>query len=187
MDSYVGEIRILPYTYPPADWAYCNGLEIAAAQNQALYSILGNIYGGTQNQTFKLPNLEASTSIPGAAPMGAGAGPGLTPRSLQAKSAGGPTATLTTLQIPQHNHTVTEQVGTAADMVADPNGNWLSHGEVASVPTTFPTFAPFDANNTVPFKNPLGSVGNGLAHENRHPFLPMNFCICLYGNYPIRP
>jgi microcystin-dependent protein len=187
MDSFTGEIRILPYTFPPLDWAYCNGLQIAVMQNQALYSLIGNLYGGTVNQNFNLPNLAAPTQDPGAAPMGVGSGPGLTPRALQAASVGSKSVVLTTSQIPQHNHTVTEQHGNATDIVAEPNGNWLSHGEVLSTQKTFTTFAPFDVNKVTAFKNPLGSVGNGHGHENRHPYLPMNFCICLYGIYPIRP
>ena len=188
MDAYTGEIRILPYTFPPMDWAYCNGQQIQVLQNQALYSLIGNLYGGTVNQNFNLPNLAAPTQDPGAAPMGVGAGPGLTPRSLQAASVGSKTVTLTINQIPPHNHTVTEQNAAAAsDLVADPSGNWLSHGENVSIPSTFATFAPFDSNKATVFKNPLGSTGTGLAHENRHPYLPMNFCICLNGIYPVRP
>lgn len=187
MDSFVGEIRVLPYTFPPMDWAYCNGEEMSATQNQALYSILGNLYGGTVNQTFKLPNMAASTNIPGAAPMGAGNGPNLTPRPLQAASVGGASVVLTTTQIPPHNHTMTEQTANApTDIVADPTANWLCHGEVSGTSTFF-SFAPFDAGHTVSFKNPLSTTGTGQAHENRQPFLPMNFCICLYGIYPLRP
>jgi len=187
MDSYTGEIRILPYTFPPMDWAYCNGLEIAVSQNQALYSLIGNLYGGTPNVSFKLPNLAAATQDPGAAPMGTGTGPGLTPRSLQAASVGSKTVTLTTSQIPQHNHTVTAQAtSTPADIVDDPTNNWLSHGESAGN-KVFATYAPFDLGHTTPLKNPLGSTGLGQGHENRHPYLPLNFCICLYGIYPTRP
>lgn len=187
MDAYTGEIRILPYIFAPMDWAYCNGMQIQVMQNQALYSILGNIYGGTANQTFNLPNMAAPTGMPGAAPMGMGSGPGLTPRNLAAASVGTSGVVLTISQVPSHNHTVTAQAGTNTDIVADPTNNWLSHGEAVNPLAPISTYAAIDASHMTVFKNPLGMVGHGLAHENRHPYLPMNFCICMYGIYPTRP
>ncbi|HVV44976.1 MAG TPA: tail fiber protein, partial [Bryobacteraceae bacterium] len=74
MDAFTGEIRIFGFNYAPVDWAFCDGSTIPVSQNQVLYSLLGNIYGGTYPNTFAVPNLK------GVAPMGAGIGPGLTPR-----------------------------------------------------------------------------------------------------------
>ena len=78
MDAYIGEIRLFPYTYSPEYWALCAGQQMLVAQYQALYAVIGNRYGGTAGQNFNLPDLRGRTAI------GAGTGPGLTPRVLAA-------------------------------------------------------------------------------------------------------
>lgn len=187
MDSFIGEIRILPYYYPPMDWAYCNGALLQVQQNTALYSIIGNVYGGTPNSNFCLPNMAPASPGPGSAPIGAGTGPSLTPRPQQAASVGSTSVTLTVQQIPSHTHIVSAQTTTVlTDFVDDPTNNYLGHGEKSGTSSFF-TYAPVDPAHVTNLKNPLGGAGTGLAHENRQPFLPMNFCISLAGEYPIRP
>ena len=66
MDAFTGEIRLFPFNFAPQDWAYCDGSVLTIQQYPALYSIIGNIYGGSAGQNFKLPNLN------GRAAMGAG-------------------------------------------------------------------------------------------------------------------
>ena len=70
-----------------------NGQLFQVGQNNALFSLLGNTYGGDAISTWALPNLQ------GKAIIGAGAGPGLTPRTLGA-AVGSPTASLTPSQVP---------------------------------------------------------------------------------------
>lgn len=186
MDSYTGEIRILPYLYPPLCWAYCNGTQLTVVQNQALYSILGNLYGGTPGSTFNLPNMTTPVSGPGSAPMGAGAGPGLSLRQLQPGYVGSSTVVLTTQEIPRHTHIVSAQTTTVvADFTDDPTNNYLGHGEKSGT-TSLYTYAPVDTAPLTALKNPLVIAGTGHSHENRQPFLPMNFCICIDGIYPVR-
>ena len=74
-DAYIGEIRIFAGNFAPKDWHFCDGSLLPISTNAALYSILGTRYGGDGVTTFALPNLS------GRAPIGQGAGPGLTPRS----------------------------------------------------------------------------------------------------------
>ena len=54
---FIGEIRLFPGTFVPANWALCNGALLSIANNSALFSILGTPYGGNGNTTFGLPNL----------------------------------------------------------------------------------------------------------------------------------
>ena len=75
-DPFIGEIRIFAGSFAPRDWAFCNGQTIPVSQNPALFSLVGAIYGGDGRNDFGVPNL------PGRAPMHAGTGSGLTPRSL---------------------------------------------------------------------------------------------------------
>src|SRR4051794_24234661 len=57
-DPYIGEIKVISFNYPPRGWAFCNGQLLPINQNQALFSILGTMYGGNGQTNFALPNLQ---------------------------------------------------------------------------------------------------------------------------------
>src|SRR5262249_34952952 len=97
-DPFIAEIRIFAGTFAPTGWAFCDGQLMAISQNTALFSLLGTTYGGDGKTTFALPNLQ------GAVPMGRGQGPGLTNRDL-GEMGGAQAVTLTSAQMPSHNHT----------------------------------------------------------------------------------
>ena len=96
-EPYIGEIKMFGGNFAIRGYAFCNGQLLAINQNTALFSILGVTYGGDGRATFGLPNLQGRTA------MGAGNGPGLTPRQLG--ETGGETAvTLLPAEMPSHNH-----------------------------------------------------------------------------------
>jgi microcystin-dependent protein len=76
----------------PGTTLAANG-QILPVAPTALFALLGNTYGGDGKSTFALPDLQ------GRAIIGAGAGPGLTPRALGA-AVGSSTASLTSAQVP---------------------------------------------------------------------------------------
>jgi microcystin-dependent protein len=76
----------------PGTTLAANG-QILPVAPTALFALLGNTYGGDGKSTFALPDLQ------GKAIIGAGAGPGLTPRALGA-AVGSSTASLTSAQVP---------------------------------------------------------------------------------------
>ena len=96
-EPFVGKIRMFAGNFAPRGWAFCDGQLLAVSQNDALFSLLGTIYGGDGRTTFGLPDLR------GRIPIHAGTGPGLSPRSLGNK-AGTEIETLTVNQIPSHTH-----------------------------------------------------------------------------------
>ncbi len=65
MDYFLGDIVLYPYTFAPLDWMYCNGQILQIQQNTALFSLIGNTYGGDGKTTFALPNLQGSEPVPG--------------------------------------------------------------------------------------------------------------------------
>ena len=167
-EPFLAEIRILPYTFAPRNWAFCSGGTMIIAQNQALYSLLGNMYGGNGTTTFLLPDLR------GRAPMHFGQGPGLSPRTQGISGAGGTeTVTLTANQIPSHTHTARATTNAATTNV--PTGNILAD----SGPAIYAT-----PNAPVGMIN--APTGGGQPHENRMPYLVINFCIALQGVFPPR-
>lgn len=66
MDYTLGEISLFGFSFAQMGWMTCEGQILQITQNQALYSLLGNTYGGSQAQnTFALPNLTGASPIPG--------------------------------------------------------------------------------------------------------------------------
>lgn len=57
MDPFIGQIIIWAGTYAPDGYAFCNGQIMSIRQNPALFSLIGNIYGGDGQTTFALPDL----------------------------------------------------------------------------------------------------------------------------------
>lgn len=171
---YIGEIQLFGFNFNPRGWAFANGATLPISQNTALFSLIGTIYGGNGTTTFQLPNFA------GRAGCQLGNGPGLSPRSL-GETFGVNTVTLTSNQIPQHNHginafapanaTVPVANGGLSQPIAAANKTFLS-----SAPNT--TFAP---NMISP------SQGGGQPHQNQQPYLGVNFCIALQGVYPSFP
>jgi microcystin-dependent protein len=75
-DPFIAEISMFAGNFAPRGWAFCDGQLLPIAQNSALFSLVGTIYGGDGRTTFALPDLR------GRVPMHPGSGPGLTPRRL---------------------------------------------------------------------------------------------------------
>lgn len=75
-DPFVGEIRFFAGNFAPRGWAFCDGQLLSISQNQALFSVLGTMYGGNGQTSFALPDMR------GRSPLHAGQGPGLSPYVL---------------------------------------------------------------------------------------------------------
>lgn len=63
MDPFIGVIELLPFGYAPQGWALCNGASLSVMQYQALYSLIGNKFGGNTS-AFNLPNLTSASPNP---------------------------------------------------------------------------------------------------------------------------
>src|SRR5437588_3801198 len=62
-EPFLSEIRIMSFNFAPKGWAQCNGQLLPINQNQALFSLLGTMYGGNGQTTFALPDLRGRTPI----------------------------------------------------------------------------------------------------------------------------
>lgn len=168
-EPFVGEVRMFAGNFAPRGWAFCDGQLLAVSQNDALFSLLGTIYGGDGRTTFGLPDLR------GRIPIHPGTGPGLSPRRLGAK-AGAEKVTLTVNQLPSHRHTW--RASSAVAQNRSPGGNALAS----------PTGSIYEApNNEVNLNTEtISNVGGSQSHSNLMPFLCINFIIALFGIYPSR-
>jgi microcystin-dependent protein len=170
-EPFVGEIRMFTGNYAPRGWAMCNGQIMPIAQNTALFSLLGIMYGGDGRSTFALPNLQARM------PMGSGDAPGLTPRS-QGDTGGEAAHTLTVAEIPAHAHAV--HSAAAPDSVRPSATALLAHsGDNASLFHAPTQLTPMAASA-------VGPTGGSWAHNNQPPVLCLNFIIALQGVFPPR-
>jgi microcystin-dependent protein len=66
-DPFLGDVRAMSFNFAPHGWAQCNGQILPVAQNQALFSLLSNRYGGDGQTTFALPALPPVPAQNGAA------------------------------------------------------------------------------------------------------------------------
>lgn len=65
INPILGTIALFPYGFEPVRWYQCDGRELSISENQDLYSLIGNKYGGTRKKTFNMPNLQSSSPLPG--------------------------------------------------------------------------------------------------------------------------
>jgi microcystin-dependent protein len=141
MESFIGTIMPVAFNFAPQGWALCNGQLLSISQNSALFALLGTQYGGDGQVTFGLPDLRGRVAV------GQGQGPGLSPVQMGEISGsnaatmtlnGAGACTLTTANMPAHNHgatfsgsgatplAVTVHVNTAqGSSVAPPEGSYF--------------------------------------------------------------
>lgn len=171
---YIGEIRAFAGSFCPRGWSEANGQLVDLANNSALFSLYGTIYGGDGQTTFALPDLRGRTNIE------AGTGPGLT--DVRIGTAGGAEqVTLTQSNLPGHNHILSARNDSgilttpAGNLPAQPNANG-SLGNLYAA--TGPTAAMGPGT--------ISATGQSLPHNNMAPYLVIKWCVAMEGLYPPR-
>lgn len=161
-EPFLAEIKICSFNFAPKGWAQCNGQLLPINQNQALFALLGTMYGGNGQTNFALPDLRART------PIHFGSG-------VQLGEKGGADAvTLTEAALPAHGHlrATSNQATTST-----PVGNVLANAPRRGIGVFAEPASPVVMIGAQ-------SVGGGQAHENRQPSLVLNFVIALIGIFP---
>ena len=182
VEPFIGVIKMFGGNFAPRGWAFCDGQLLAISTNTALFAILGTIYGGDGRTTFGLPDMR------GRAPMHAGSGPGLSPRTLGQK-AGTEKVALSVATIPGHTHQLsaaTVVANTNIDVPAGTTSLGAIPGSAAGV--FFADLYGADTGTLVDMDAGalLASTGGGADHQNRQPFQGINFIIALVGVFPSR-
>lgn len=161
-DPFLGEIKIVGFNYAPRNWAECNGQFLPINQNQALFSLFGTMYGGNGQTTFALPDFR------GRVPIHIGNG------FVQGQASGQETHTVTQQEMPAHTHL--PQATSSQSTTNLPTGNLLAsiNAPQYNAVTQQTTLGPSTVTN----------VGGSQPHENRQPYLVLNFIVCLIGIFP---
>ena len=175
-EPYLSQITMLSFNWPPRRWSMCDGQLLPIAQNQALYSLLGDTYGGDGKVSFALPDLRSRTPLhPGSDAIGQ--------LYKQGQKGGSETVTLTSSQMPYHGHFVFASADSANSITFDNTVFSSAMDLKKNVPA-----AVYSAQgNLVALAGDTVSVsGNSQPHNNLQPSLTVNFCISLAGVFPSR-
>ena len=160
---YVGEIRMFGGNFPPNGWMFCDGQTLPISENETLFQLIGTTYGGDGQSTFNLPDLRSRVPVH----MGS---------TIQlAEMTGTESVTLTTQQMPVHNH---------AFVAAKVDGNNISPvGN--TIANSFQVTPYISATPTVPFNaQAITPIGGSQPHDNLQPYLTISFIISLFGIFP---
>ncbi len=177
-EPFLAEIVMFGGNFAPRAWANCDGQLLAIAQNQALFSLLGTTYGGDGRTTFALPDMR------GRVPIHPGTGPGLPPYR-QGRGGGAQTATLTTANLPSHNHAPTLRCADDDAGKTDASGNVLANTAAGNeIYSTANADADMKtgANGGIVSNN----VGNSQPFSITQSYCVVRFVICTSGIFPSR-
>jgi microcystin-dependent protein len=165
---YIGEVRIFAGNFAPQGWAFCDGQLMPISENDALFTLIGTTYGGDGEVTFALPDLR------GRVPIHMGQGPsGITHQIGEA--AGVEQVTLTSQQIPAHNHAWLASTGGGTSNT--PQNNVVAAPAVTKL---YRLTNPGDALAATVVQ----PTGGSQPHENLMPYIAINYIISLFGIFP---
>ncbi|MDN3202502.1 phage tail protein [Algoriphagus sediminis] len=179
MNPTLAEIRIFAGNFAPRGWAFCQGQLLPISQNQALFSLLGTIYGGDGRTTFALPDLR------GRFPNSQGQGPGLS-NIRQGENAGIERKALNVTEMPLHNHAMVANNTTASTSDPSTGAPAQAQTEAERGQTPIPVDIYANTPNAQMAPDALSQVGGGQQIDVRNPFLGLHYIIALQGVFPSR-
>lgn len=161
--QYIGEIAPFALRYVPLGWRLCDGSVIPIAQNENLFRLIRNRFGGDGITTFALPDLRSRI------PLGHGE------HYPVGQKGGSESVLLTSGELPPHRHFPACSTSERADSKNATNAFWSASGgaRYASAPG-------LDQMNL----DSIQSEGKGEPHENRMPIFAVRYCISMEGIFP---
>ncbi len=163
-DPFYAEIRLFSFPYAPRGWAACDGALLPVAQNPALYSLIGNTYGGNASY-LQLPDMRGKLAIHDHNHMG---------QVLNGEYS----HTLVPNEVPSHTHQMYASYRTDNTGPSPTNTQFASGVQIYAISKT---------PNKVQLNARAVTGAGGTAHENRQPYTVVNFCIAVQGMYPSKP
>ena len=198
VQAYYAQINLVGFNFNPSKWKYCQG-EILNIQdekypnNQAVYSLIGTIYGGDGRVNFALPNLASRIAK------------GADTKSLKIGDKGGQEKyTLTSDNLLPHSHQIINsdmEVSAQASFsliatytqefspgASDTNLSVYNsfQDNVTTSTTLNPDILQGSLSTKADIKGDTESTGEGQPFTLLSPYLGMNYVICIDGLYPLR-
>jgi microcystin-dependent protein len=170
-DPFLGQLLLASWGFAAQGYAWCNGQLLQISQNQALFSLLGTTFGGDGRVTYALPNLQGRTPVGYASVTGGGFALG--------QVGGEDSHTLVQAEVPLHTHQLQGTTSSADSANAAGNLPAVTAGALKLY---------IGGGSGLPAMNAatISAVGGSQPHENRQPFLALNWLIALVGIYPSR-
>ncbi len=165
-EPFIAEIKMFGGNFAPRGWAFCEGQLLPIAQNSALFSLIGTIYGGDGRTTFALPDLRGRVAV------GVGSGPGLS-KINQGEKTGTETVTITNMNLPYGSNTVSG--------ISEVKINTQKEGVDQKVLVQSGTTGATEVNTIK-----TTSSGGGQAIYNVQPSIGIRYIIALQGIFPSR-
>lgn len=165
-EPFLGQILLVSFGFAPKGWADCAGQLLPISTNQALFALLGTMYGGNGTTNFALPDLRSRV------PLHVGGG------ITQGEMGGEETHTLTAGEMPAHTHPVN-----ASSYV----GNTVSPAGAYPAKSGEASHLYGGHTNSAMSASAVSTVGGGQPHENKKPYLAMHYIIALQGIFPSHP
>jgi microcystin-dependent protein len=206
--EYIGSICTTAANYCPKGYLEARGQSIPINGNQALFAVIGVVYGGDGKTSFNLPDLQGRTPV-GINPL---AQNGLSAVKLGQKR-GSATNTLTQAHLPLHSHaasynpapvpnSLTVNIPVSANGVATTITPSATANRLSASPTSGPTEATIwsgsmteiaklggvtlnAANNNANI--PVSTTGAGQPYASLAPEIGLRYCIANVGIFPPRP
>ena len=174
----LGTIGMFGFDFAPRDWATCDGQLMAISQNTALFSLLGNQYGGDGRTTFGIPDLRGRFPMHQGNRDGIGYPPGDT--------GGSRTVSLSESELPVHGHgqDLSVPVSTSEGNAVNPDGN--APAAQPDARGTDPVYTDESTDGSMAVAGDVSETGGGRGHQNMPPYQVINYCVALYGTYPSR-
>lgn len=173
---FIGEVRMFALPFAPRHWADCNGQLLAINQNQALFSLLGTVFGGNGTTNFGLPDYRGRT------PLGRGTDAVSGINYNPGQTGGGEGITLQVTQIPQHTHYFIAQ--NSQGLFNSPNPT--TGANLCAIPDQGFYYVAPDSNLKTLAADALLQSGESQPHNNMQPSLVLRFSIALQGVFPSR-
>lgn len=179
---FVGEIKLVGFNFAPRGYVFCQGALLSIQQNAAMFSLLGTTFGGDGRTTFALPNLQ------GRVPLHSGKGPAGDIYTI-GDLAGSAGHALIIPEIATHTHTLRAKAANADESSAGINPSpavALAQPLASQTGGGTKPVSIYSRNMTATTMagSAIGTEGGGQPHENRQPYLVLNFCIAMEGVYP---
>lgn len=180
-DTYLGQIMLFAGDFAPQNFMLCQGQILLIAQNAALFSLTGTMYGGDGTTHFALPNLQ------GRALVGSGTPAGGTKEYRIGDTAGSETVQLTTDHLVPHSHSFIASTEGATSAGASGNVFATAEGGTKAAAATGALYSKnANAKKTALSASSLAPAGGNAAHNNMQPYMAVNMCICVQGPVPPR-
>ncbi len=171
MEPYLGENRIFTINNLKRYWLPCDGRLLNVRENQALFTVIGNAYGGDGKDTFALPNLQGVVPI-----HFNSSDKGPNPSTKCGSGGGTETVALDALQLPSHSH----------ELSVSDHSEAKKNPAIGNQPAQDSPHLSYTAssNPVAIAPNVVRTPDGGQPHTNVQPYTVVNYCIAISGIYP---